>query len=90
MVRFHRSTGAACRYWRPQLQLSDHAAHLAPHPDRQAPLTVAGGDHRGQVEHRPAITGLAVGRKLMLVTVEAGEGAEFNHGVSVRRGRINA
>jgi hypothetical protein len=38
-VRFHPSTGAACRYWRPHLQLSNVAAYLAPYPDRQAALS---------------------------------------------------
>jgi len=33
----------------------------------------------------PAVTLLAVGRQLMLVTVQAGEGAEVDHGVRVLR-----
>lgn len=42
-----------------------------------------GVNHRGQVNHRPAVAMLAVGRQLVLVTVRAGEGVEVDHGVSL-------
>jgi hypothetical protein len=50
------------------------------HLDRQSAIAVASGNHRGHVQLRPAVATLAVGRQLMLVAVEAGVGAEVNHG----------
>ena len=44
---------------------------------------MAGGDHRGQAEPRPAIAGRAVGVQLVVVLVQAGERSEVDHGVSV-------
>ena len=44
---------------------------------------MAGGDHRGQAEPRPAIAGRAVGVQLVVVLVQAGEGAEVDHGARV-------
>ena len=44
---------------------------------------MAGGDHGRQVKHRPAVTMLAVGRQLVLVSMQASEGAEVDHGVRV-------
>ena len=51
---------------------------------------MAGFDHRGQVEHRPAVAARAVGREPVLMAVQAGEGAEVDHGASVSKGRLRA
>jgi hypothetical protein len=41
---------------------------------------LAGGNHGRQIELRPAVASLAIGRELMVVPVQAGEGAEVDHG----------
>ena len=67
------------------MQPPDLTADLAAYLDRQAAIALTGIDHRGQVEYRPAVATQAVGRKLVLVAVEAGEGAEVDHGPMVGR-----
>ncbi len=52
-------------------------------PNRQASIAEASVNHRSQVERRPAVTARAVTRELVLVTVQAGEGAEVNHAAIV-------
>ena len=44
---------------------------------------MAGGDHRGQVEPRPAVAARAVGREFVVVVVQAGDRAEVKHAANV-------
>ena len=70
--------------------MADPAAVPAPHPDRQAALALAGGDHRGQVDRRPSVAARAVGIEPVVVLEQAGEGAEVDHppNLSVRWARV--
>ena len=48
---------------------------------------MTGDDHRSQVQLRPAVAMLTVGRHLMLVFTQVGEGTEVEHLVA---GRVEA
>lgn len=54
-------------------------AGLTPHGDRQTALAIPSLDHLYEIEHRPAVAILAVGRQLVVVLQEAGEGTEVDH-----------
>jgi len=86
LVRLHPPAGPAGRNGWPHLQLSDLAAYLAPHLDRQPAVAEAGVNQRGQVQPRPAVAASAVTRELVLVTVQAQDAAEINHGWTVTAG----
>ena len=67
------------RHRRADLQLAELPADLAPHLDRQPVIAEARINHRRQVQLRPAVASLTVGPQLMLVRVQAAEGAEIDH-----------
>ena len=67
------------------LQPAELAAVPAPHRDRQSALAETGGDHRGQVQFRPSVAPRAVGREVVAVLEQAGEGAGADYRSSVTR-----
>jgi len=61
------------------VQLPDRAAIPTTHPDRQASISMAGSDEIGERQQAPATASRAVGRELVPMRVQAGEGAEVDH-----------
>ena len=55
----------------------------AAHDERQAPIAETPANHPGQVENAPAVAAQAVGVKLVLVFMEAGDAAKVDHGARV-------
>jgi hypothetical protein len=51
-------------------------------------LAVAGINHRGEVQLSPAIATLEIGRHLMSMAVEAGQGAEIDHGAGLEVAQV--
>jgi hypothetical protein len=58
---------------------------MTTHRKRQASPALAGADHRGEVEHGPAVTLHAVRMQLVPMRVQAVQGPKVDHAASVRR-----
>lgn len=51
---------------------------------------MAGGNHRSQIELRPTVAGLAVGRERVVMLEQTTDAAEVDHEVRVRRAWAHA
>jgi hypothetical protein len=67
------------RHRRADLKLAGLAADPAPHADRQPALAVTRRHEFGERQHRPPVARRAVCGELMVVLVQAADGAEVDH-----------
>ena len=63
-----------------------YVAANTPHPERQSPRPMTGGNQLSKRQHFPSVAALAIGRELVAVFIQSVDASQIDHGSTLRGG----